>query len=304
MNKLLVCLFTFALFQTAATAGPLHDAVRDGDVKKVKTRIIQGEDANKRNRLLGWPLHQAALNDYLEIAELLIAAGADVNVEHKTFGTPLHSAAQKGSFGVAALLLENGADPNLRFSDGSTPLHFAAGRGHAALVELLVVNGADIAAKTTRPLFERGDFSALHSAGREGHFDIVDLLQSFQSSGVPDQPISALLAVADVEAGRLAAFERQGGKQPRCGNCHSLNDAQKLQGPHLQGIVGRAKADIAGYEYSDALKRLGGVWTATELNAFIASAVDYAPGTKMEANGVSDPVERANIIAYLQTASE
>ena len=304
MTRLILFAFVFAVSASHAVAGPLHNAARDGDVEQVGSLIASGEDVNKRDRTLGWPMHQAALNDYVGIAEMLIAAGADVNVEHKIFGTPLHAAAQNGSFGAAALLLKNGADPNSRFSDGSTPLHFAASGGNAAMVELLVVNGADIAAKTTRPLSTRGDYSALHAAGREGHFDIVGLLQSFQLSDAPNRPLSALLAVADIEAGRVAAFGRQGGVQPKCGNCHSIDDAQKLQGPHLQGIVGRTKADIDGFEYSDALKRLGGVWTAVELNAFMASAVDYAPGTKMEVKGVADPMERANIIAYLQTASE
>jgi cytochrome c2 len=246
------------------------------------------------------------LNDYVEIAEILIAAGAGVNVEHKIFGTPLHAAAQKGSFDVAALLLENGANPNSRYSsDGSTPLHFAAGRGNAAVVELLVVNGADIAAKTNGPNPARGDYTALHSAGREGHVDVVALLLSLQLSETPDQPISALLAVADVEAGRVAAFGRPDGASSRCVNCHSIReDAPPLNGPPLHGIVGRPKASIVGFEYSDALKRLGGVWTATELNAFLAGALDYAPGTKMAAWGVADPVERANIIAFLQSLSE
>jgi ankyrin repeat protein len=257
MKRLVVCLFTFAFFHTVAVAGPLHKAAKDGDVDQVKSLIAEGEDANKRDRSLGWPLHQAALNDYVEIAETLIAAGADVNVEHKIFGTPLHAAAQKGSFGVAALLLENGADPNSRFGDGSTPLHFAASRRHIAMIELLVVNGADIAAKTARPDRRWVDYTAIHSAGREGYFDIVALLQSLQARGAPDQPISALLAAADVEAGRVS-FETKKSRSWRCaGSCHSINeDAPPLNGPPLHGIVGRPKASIVGFEYSGALKRL------------------------------------------------
>ena len=54
----------------------------------------------------------------------------------------------------------------------------------------------------------------------------------------------------------------------------------------------------------EALVRLGGVWTVAELNAFIAGPLDYAPGSGMEFWGVSDPTERANIIAYLMIASE
>ena len=174
-----------------AIAGPLHNAARDGDVIQVKTLVAEGEDINKRNRSLGWPLHQAALNGSVEIAEILVAAGADVNVNHKIFGSPLHAAAQKGSFGVAAMLLENGADPNSRFSDGSTPLHYAASRGHPAIIELLVVNGADIGAITAKADNDYySNFTALHSAGREGQFDMVSLLQSLQGEDAPNQPNS------------------------------------------------------------------------------------------------------------------
>jgi cytochrome c len=144
----------------------------------------------------------------------------------------------------------------------------------------------------------------MHSVGREGQFDIVALLQSLQLSDVPDQPISTLLAAADVEAGRIAFGKRA--DATRCSGCHLIsdNDTQKLRGPHLQGVIGRPKASIVRFEYSDALKRLGGDWTAGELNAFIAGPQDYLPGVKMEFWGVSDPAEIANIIAYLQANSE
>jgi len=45
------------------------------------------------------------------------------------------------------------------------------------------------------------------------------------------------------------------------------------------------------------------VWTYENLDHFITSPKTYAPGTKMSFAGVKDPVERANILAYLQTLS-
>lgn len=305
MTKFLVSFFAFAVFHTALVAGPLHIAVKDDDVDQVKILLADGEDANKRDRSLGWPLHQAALNDNIEIAEILIAAGADINVVHKVFGTPLHAATLKGNFSVAASLLENGADPNSSYGYGLTPLHLAAEKGHADVIELLVVNGSDIDASTTKmdPLW--ADYTAIQMAGREGHFDIVALLQWLQTSGAPDQPISALLAVADIEAGRVAFESTVTPGNPSCAGCHSfIENGPKLAGPDLIEIVGRPKASAAGWEYSEALKRLGGVWTTAELNAFIAGAIQYAPGSKMEIWGITDPIKRTNIIAYLQSLSD
>jgi cytochrome c2 len=304
MIRLFLCAIVLGGFASQTAAGPLHNAARDGDVEQVKSLITSGEDVNKRNRNLGWPLHQAALNDYTEIAELLIAAGADVNVEHRIFGSPLLAAAQKGSVGVAALLLESGANTDFRTANGSTPLHIAASGGYPVIVELLVASGADVNARTARPNAERGDYAPIHSAGVNGHFDVVALLRSLGATSPLVEPIASLLTTAVAEAGRAAFGER--GDASRCRGCHSVSggDTEPLRGPNLQGVVGRDKASAEDYEYSEALVRLGGVWTVAELNAFIAGPLDYAPGAKMEFWGVADPAERANIITYLQTASE
>ena len=112
------------------------------------------------------------------------------------------------------------------------------------------------------------------------------------------------LASADAAAGKKALVGRV--ENRHCGACHSIDagDPQQKNGPHLQGVLGRSKASVGDYDYSEALKRLGGIWTTAELNAFIAAPLDYAPGTRMFHVGVADPAERANIIAYLlQTAA-
>lgn len=299
MTKLLFFAFMLGALASHATAGPLHNAARDGDIEQVKSLISSGEDVNKRDRNLGWPLHQAALNDFVEIAELLIAAGADVNVEHRIFGAPLNAAAQRGSVAVAVVLLANGAKTDTRVFDGSTPLHAAASGGHVAVVELLVAGGADVNARTTRAEAQYGDYRAVHSAGLSGHFDIVALLRSFGTAGITIEPVAGLLASADAAAGKEVLVGRL--EEWHCGNCHSIDagDPEKKIGPHLQGVVNRAKASVGDYDYSEALKRLGGIWTTAELNAFIAAPLDYAPGTSMFRAGVADPAARANIIAFL-----
>ena len=53
-----------------------------------------------------------------------------------------------------------------------------------------------------------------------------------------------VLAAADVGAG-----EKVFGK---CKACHKL-DGSNGTGPHLNGVVNRAKASVAGFGYSDAL---------------------------------------------------
>ena len=93
MRRLTIAICSYVLFSNLAWSGPLHIAASNGDFEQVKELIAAGEDANKRDRNLGWPIHQAALQNHFEMALALIDAGADVNVDHKIFGSPLYSAA-------------------------------------------------------------------------------------------------------------------------------------------------------------------------------------------------------------------
>jgi cytochrome c len=104
---------------------------------------------------------------------------------------------------------------------------------------------------------------------------------------------ATVLAAADAGAGE--ALWRQ------CQACHRL-DGTDGTGPHLNGVVGRPKASVAGYAYSDgALSQQGQEWTPENISSFIAAPRDYMPGTKMSYNGMRAVEDRANLIAYLAT---
>lgn len=108
--------------------------------------------------------------------------------------------------------------------------------------------------------------------------------------------VAALLAAGDAAAG-----EKVFGK---CKSCHKI-DGGDATGPHLNGVVNRDKASVAGFAYSDALKAMAGQqWTPDNLFAFLESPKTYAPGTKMTFAGLPKPADRANVIAYLSTLSQ
>ena len=88
--------------------------------------------------------------------------------------------------------------------------------------------------------------------------------------------------------------------QGKCGGCHSV-DMNRI-GPLHNGVVGRKPGAVPGYSYSAAIKKLGGVWTPARLDLWLQNTQKVAPGSKMYFS-VSDPVERGNIIAYLQSIS-
>lgn len=106
-------------------------------------------------------------------------------------------------------------------------------------------------------------------------------------------PLPVLLAKADVAAG-----EKVFGK---CAACHTVNQGGANGiGPNLYATVGEAIATgKGGFAFSDALKKVGGSWTFDQLNKWLTSPRDFAPGTKMTFAGLGNPVDRANIIAYL-----
>jgi cytochrome c len=115
----------------------------------------------------------------------------------------------------------------------------------------------------------------------------------------PEVPLGLLLASASAERGASAVR--------KCQSCHNFGEGEpNKQGPNLYGVVGAQKAHAEGFAYSDILLQQqaeGQTWTYENLNAFLTSPRDYAPGTKMAFAGVDSPEERADILAYLQTLS-
>jgi cytochrome c len=94
------------------------------------------------------------------------------------------------------------------------------------------------------------------------------------------------------------------GKQifERCAICHTVaRNGPNGVGPDLFGVVGRKAASEPNFYYSPALKHSGIVWTPAKLNAWIAAPSKLVPGNRMAFEGISDPAERADVIAYLET---
>lgn len=100
--------------------------------------------------------------------------------------------------------------------------------------------------------------------------------------------------VADARAGeRLFA---------RCAACHAVHrGAPDRNGPTLFGVVGAPVAGVSPrFGYTAALQRIGGRWTPERLDAWLADPQAFAPGTSMGFPGLADPLDRADVIAYLK----
>lgn len=144
---------------------------------------------------------------------------------------------------------------------------------------------------------------ALYTTGAEGHAGEEEAAQAYiiatgESTATEESADATVDVAALLAAGDAAAGEKVFGK---CKSCHKI-DGGDATGPHLNGVVNRDKASVAGFAYSDALVAMQGQqWTPENLFAFLESPKAYAPGTKMTFAGLPKPADRANVIAYLST---
>ena len=88
-----------------------------------------------------------------------------------------------------------------------------------------------------------------------------------------------------------------------CAACHgSTANAAPGLGPNLFGIAGKpAGSAHPGFDYSDALKKSGKVWTAETLAAFLQDPGKYIPDNNMDYPGVPDAATAKAIAEYTVT---
>lgn len=124
----------------------IFEAIEDGDIKAVKSRLDDGVDPNNVTHNGLHILVMAAYWDYkaatrTEIVQLLIDHGADVNGRDV-----LNKASFEGKTEVVKLLISKGA--KVKTKKGITsPLHDAVVRDHVEIAELLIAEGADVNAQ-------------------------------------------------------------------------------------------------------------------------------------------------------------
>src|SRR5271169_1962945 len=111
------------------------------------------------------------------------------------------------------------------------------------------------------------------------------------------EPIEKLLQTSSVEKGAASA--------KKCGACHDFTKGGPNKvGPDLYGVVGRARATMAGFNYSGPMKGMGGTGTYDDINKLLASPKGFVPGTAMGFAGLPKDSERADVIAYLRSLSD
>jgi cytochrome c len=87
----------------------------------------------------------------------------------------------------------------------------------------------------------------------------------------------------------------------KCQACHAIGEgARNKVGPELNGLFGRPAGSVPDYDYSEANKTSGIVWTEEIFAAYIRDPRGYIKGTKMTFAGIKRDQEITDLIAYLR----
>jgi cytochrome c len=128
-------------------------------------------------------------------------------------------------------------------------------------------------------------------------YPIEGVAQEGEGAAAAEQPIEAYLAKADVAKGQQV-FNK-------CMACHNADKGGANQlGPNLWDVIGEPIGKGKGFAFSDALAKHPGTWNWDNLSQWLSSPKAFAPGTKMTFAGISNPQDRADVIAFLNAHSD
>jgi ankyrin repeat protein len=118
------------------------EALRDGNVKKVKKYLDSGLDVNEK--FFAWSALQISANkNQLGVVKLLVDRGADVNYVHPmTKMSAGQMAAFDGYTEIVKYLSSKGADWNLKLKGDVSIVRVVRDTGNTKMVDLLVSLGA------------------------------------------------------------------------------------------------------------------------------------------------------------------
>jgi len=125
-------------------------------------------------------------------------------------------------------------------------------------------------------------------------WDVASRREVGASAEEGEAPTAATGTESDVRGAKLFR---------RCAACHTVTlDGGNRAGPTLYGVFGRRAGAIADYNYSEALRESGLIWTEDTINQLFDLGPDsFTPGSKMPLQRMPSAKDRQDLITYLKT---
>lgn len=155
-----------------------------------------------------------------------------------------------------------------------------------------------------------GGIVALGLSSLSSHFFLADKSErpekmGYAIAGVAADGAAGAAAAAEPIANRLAKADAAKGEAifAKCKACHTIDQGGANGiGPNLWAVVGDGVGvGRGGFAFSDSLKGKGGKWDFALLDQWLTNPKAFADGTKMSFAGLTDPMDRANVIFYLNS---
>ncbi len=218
---------------------PIVDAVKAGDVERLRALVAAGVDVNEAEGDGATALHWATYENDEALVETLLAAGARADAANDLGITPLHLAAANGHAGVVSRLLAHGAPPDPPSEAGVTPLMIAARVGSAEVVRALL--SRDAAPNTREPA--RGQ-TALMWAAANRHPDVVRALVAAGADVHARTETRPLIAMLDRGPRRTVKTSMQDAREIERGGSTALIFAAQSGDTESARVLLDAGADV------------------------------------------------------------
>lgn len=102
------------------------NALKNGDLEKLKAKLEDGIDVNDRSGEYRYPIHKAVLLKDVDIVRLFLKHNANINIQEPLQGnTPINLAIFNKDLQMVSFLKENGANLDIKNSWGMNSLEYA-----------------------------------------------------------------------------------------------------------------------------------------------------------------------------------
>ena len=122
---------------------------------------------------------------------------------------------------------------------------------------------------------------SIYGGGGEGHGG-EEVAQAYSIAVDDAAPAAGAAAEGPAWADVFAAADPAAGEKifKKCAACHKV-DGSNGTGPHLNGVVGRARGSVEGFAYSDGMASVHDAWTPELIEVFLTNPKADVKGTKM-----------------------